>query len=471
MNDQQQRIKKGLELELRIESLAFGGLGLARKNDFVVFVKGAIPGQKVLCRIYKKKKGYAEAYILKVLTQSSRKIKERCEHFYICSKLQILSYPEQIKQKSTQVKDAFHRLSGFKDFKLNNIISAKKKYNYRNKMEFTFSSNRWVLDSEPEGADRSFALGLHIPGRYDKILNIDKCNIQPKTGNKILKVVHKVCESYSDLKPYDPKTHNGFLRYLMIRYGFNTDQIMVNIVTAYEDVDKISPIIDAIKNEVPEVTSIVNNINTKKADVSYGEYEIVFHGNRTIEEKMNNLVFDISANSFFQTNTLQGEKLYEQVAIYANLSGNEIIYDLYSGTGTISLFLAKNAKHVYGFEVIRSSLENANQNAIKNDIKNATFLKANLDTYFKTNQLPRNILKPDIVVIDPPRAGMHPDMVNSLSKLNAEKIIYVSCNPTTQARDVRILSDKGYDINKATMIDMFPHTPHIETVVLLQKKN
>ena len=463
-------IKKGAELELKIESLAYGGMGLARHEDFVIFVKGAIPGQTVLSRIYKKKKGYAEARVLNTIIESPNKIEERCDHYYICSKVQSLDYNEQIKEKKNQVEDAFLRLGDYKNFKLDSVVPAKKIYNYRNKMEFTFSPNRWVLESEPENVDRSFALGLHIPGRYDKILNIKECHIQPEIGNKILNLTHKTCLKNLELKPYDPRNHIGFLRYLMIRFGVNTNQVMVNIVTSYEDLEKLSPLVEALKKEIPEVTTIVNNINTRKADVSFGEYEILLHGNSTIEEKMGNLVFDISANSFFQTNTFQGEKLYEEVALAAELTGNEIIYDLYCGTGTIALYLAKKAKEVYGFEIIRSSLENADQNALKNNIKNVFFLKANLDTFFKTRQLPRNIPKPDILIVDPPRAGMHSDMTDYLPRLKAKKIIYVSCNPTTQARDAKLLTDKGYSIKKAVMVDMFPHTPHIETVVLFEKK-
>jgi 23S rRNA (uracil1939-C5)-methyltransferase len=462
-------IKKGLELELDIESLAYGGMGLARKDNFVVFVKGAIPGQKVLAKIYKKKNGFAEARVLDILTESPHAVEVKCNHYYICSKVQNLSYEEQLKEKANQVEDAFRRLGSFTDFKLNSTVAADPIFNYRNKMEFTFSPYRWVLDSEPEGVDRSFALGLHIPGRYDKILDIKNCHIQPEIGNKILKVAREVCLSNLDLKPYDPKSHVGFLRYLMIRYGVNTNQLMINIVTSYNDINKLSPLTDTLLKEFPEITSMVNNVNTRKADVAYGEYETLIFGNPYIEEKMGDLTFEISANSFFQTNTFQGLRLYQEVEKAAELSGNEVIFDLYCGTGTIGLFLANKAKEVYGFEIIRSSLEDAEKNAEKNGVDNIFFLKSNLDTFFKSGQLSRKIPKPDIVILDPPRAGMHPDMTNYLHKLKAKKIIYVSCNPTTQARDAKILAEKGYHIKKASMVDMFPHTPHIATVVLFSK--
>jgi len=233
--------------------------------------------------------------------------------------------------------------------------------------------------------------------------------------------------------------------------------------------NKLSPLIDGLLKEFPEITSLVNNVNTRKADVAFGEYETLLYGNPYIREKLGSLTFEISANSFFQTNTMQGEVLYNEVEKLIEFTGNEIVYDLYCGTGTIGLFLAEKAKEIYGFEVIRSALDDAEKNADLNNIENIQFLKANLDTFFKSGQLPRRIPKPDIIIVDPPRAGMHPDMVQYLPRLKAKKIVYVSCNPTTQARDAKILCEKGYEIKKAVMIDMFPHTPHIENIVLFSK--
>ena len=462
-------IKRGVELELDIESLAYGGMGLARKENFVIFVKYAIPGQRVLARIYKKRKGFAEAQVLKLLVESPNAVDVRCNHYWICSKLQSLSYDEQIKEKSSQVEDAFNRLGGFTDFKLDKVREADPIYHYRNKMEFTFSPNRWVLESEPEGVDKSFALGLHIPGRFDKILDIHECHIQPEIGNRILAVAREVCLAHPELRPYDPRSHIGFLRFLMLRYGVNTGDLMVNVVTSYHDMDKLSPLTDKLLEEFPEITSLVNNVNTRKADVAFGEYETLLYGEPFIQEKIGALTFEISANSFFQTNTTQGEVLYEEVEKALGLEGDEIIYDLYCGTGTIGLYLSKNAKEVYGFEVIRSALDDAEKNADRNEISNVHFLKANLDTFFKSGQLPNRIPRPDVIIVDPPRAGMHQDMVNYLPRLKAKKIVYVSCNPTTQARDARILNEHGYQIRNTTMVDMFPHTPHIETVMLFSK--
>jgi len=462
-------IKRGSEIELVIESLAYGGMGLARKHNFVIFVKYAIPGQKVFARIYKKRRGYAEANVLKVLTESPDAINANCGHYWICSKLQNLSYKRQIDEKVSQVEDAFRRIGGLSNFTLEKVREAESIYHYRNKMEFTFSPNRWVLDSEPEGVDRSFALGLHIPGRFDKILDINNCYIQPEIGNRILSVTRDVCLSNRELRPYDPKSHIGFLRFLMLRYGMNTQDLMVNIVTAYHDIDKLTPLTDALLKEFSEITSLVNNVNTRKADVAFGESETLLYGEPSIKEKLGDLTFEISANSFFQTNTGQGEILYQEIKDATNLNGDEILYDLYCGTGTIGLYLSKKAKKVFGFEVIRSALDDAEKNAVRNNISNIVFVKANLDTFFKSGQLPKRVPKPDVIVVDPPRAGMHEDMTNYLPKLGAKKIIYASCNPTTQARDAKILNAYGYRIISSTMVDMFPHTPHIETVMLFSK--
>ena len=460
---------RGSEIELVIESLAYGGMGLARKHNFVIFVKYAIPGQKVIARIYKKRKGYAEAHVLKVLSESPDATNASCGHYWICSKLQNLSYKRQIDEKVSQVEDAFRRIGGLSNFTLEKVREAESIYHYRNKMEFTFSPNRWVLDSEPEGVDRSFALGLHIPGRFDKILDINNCYIQPDIGNRILSVTRDVCLSNRELRPYDPKSHIGFLRFLMLRYGMNTQDLMVNIVTAYHDIDKLTPLTDALLKEFSEITSLVNNVNTRKADVAFGESETLLYGEPSIKEKLGDLTFEISANSFFQTNTGQGEILYQEIKDATNLNGDEILYDLYCGTGTIGLYLSKKAKKVFGFEVIRSALDDAEKNAVRNNISNIVFVKANLDTFFKSGQLPKRVPKPDVIVVDPPRAGMHEDMTNYLPKLGAKKIIYASCNPTTQARDAKILNAYGYRIISSTMVDMFPHTPHIETVMLFSK--
>lgn len=469
-------IKKGEILELTIESLAYGGKGVAKVDDFVIFVKNAIPGQTVKAFIYKKRSGYAEARPVEVIKESPNYTVPPCEHFKYCGgcTFQQLDYAKQVEQKKQQVVDALQRLAGLHSVKIDQVIPSDTIYNYRNKMEFTFSNRRWILPTEPKDAPQGFALGLHIPGRFDKILDINECHIQPKLGNEIINFVREKAIELK-LKPYDAKTHIGFLRHLVLRFGVNTNEMMINIVTSYENTDFLIPLVQDLIEKFPQITSVINNINTRKGDTAFGEYEIIMHGEPIITDKIGDLTFEISANSFFQTNTLQAEKLYQAVLSGAELTGKETVYDLYCGTGSISLFLAQKAKAVYGFEMIRSAVEDAQQNAEANSIDNAQFFKANLDTYFKgfvsfSNFTKKfKISKPDVIVIDPPRAGMHEDFVRYLPKFGAKRIVYVSCNPTTQARDLKILFAKGYKYTKATMIDMFPHTPHIETVVVLDK--
>ena len=265
------------------------------------------------------------------------------------------------------------------------------------------------------------------------------------------------------------KTHNGFLRYLLMRFGQNTGDILLNLVTSYENADLLQPMVNGLIEAFPQITTIVNNINTRKADVAFGEYELHLHGKPALEERIGDLTFEISANSFFQTNTGMAEKLYETALEGAELSGEEVVFDLYCGTGSISLFLAQKAKEVHGFEVIVSAVEDATRNAIRNGVGNAKFHVANLDNFFKFG-VGKKYPKPDVIVVDPPRAGMHKFMANYLPKFGAEKIVYISCNPTTQARDTEILHMNGYKLKHLTMVDMFPHTPHVETVGIFVKR-
>jgi 23S rRNA (uracil1939-C5)-methyltransferase len=463
-------VKKGQELILKIDSLAYGGKGVSRVDDFVIFVKNAIPGQKVRALLYKKRKGFGEARPLEILSESKHAVGPRCDHFPTCGgcKFQQLDYVEQVVQKKQQIENIFRRQAGITNFELDEIISADKIFHYRNKMEFTFSNNRWVLPEEPENVNRDFALGMHIPERWDKILNIDRCYIMPELGNEILIKVKSLVQELA-LQPYNQKTHNGFLRYLMMRFGVNTGDLLVNLVTAYENTDLLNPLVNKLTKAFPQITTIVNNINTRKADVAFGEYELHLHGKPALEEKLGKLTFEISANSFFQTNTLMAEKLYQTALKGAHLTGEEVVFDLYCGTGSISLFLAQKAKEVHGFEVIVSAVEDATRNAVRNGIGNVKFHVANLDNYFKFGRS-KKYPKPDVVVVDPPRTGMHKSMSSYLPKFGAEKIVYVSCNPTTQARDSEILQRKGYELKRLTMVDMFPHTPHVETVGIFHKK-
>ena len=324
------------------------------------FVESAIPGQKVLVYISRKRKDFAEARIKEVISQSPHFSDPKCEHFLHCGgcKSQHIDYFEQLNQKKNQVQDIFQKQAGIKNFNVDQVVPASPIFNYRNKMEFTFSKNRWILEDEPRDVKSDFALGMHIPKRWDKILDINSCDLMPSIGSKIVNFVRDLAKE-SNLKPYDQRSHIGFLRYLALRFGQNTNELMVNLVTSYEDLDSLVPFVENLVDEFPEITSVVNNINTRKADVSFGEREILLFGKPILKEKLKDLTFQISANSFFQTNSHMAEKLYEVILDSAKLKGDEVVYDLYCGAGSISLFLAQKAKFVYGFDIIVSSIENA----------------------------------------------------------------------------------------------------------------
>lgn len=460
-------LKKGTEHEFTIESLAYGGRGVSKVDGFVVFVKNAIPGQKVRALVYKKRKGFAEARPLEIISESENAVEAPCEHFSHCGgcTIQNLDYEEQLRQKQAQVEGIFQHQAGLENLVVDEVVPADDTFHYRNKMEFSFSNRRWVLKDEPENSNTDFALGLHIPGRYDKILNISECHIQQTLGNDILNHVRK-CAEEQELKPYDVKTHIGFLRHLVLRFGVNTGDVMVNLVTSYENTDLLNSMADSLTKTFPQITSVINNVNTRKGDTAYGEKELLLFGVPSITEKLGDLTFEISANSFFQTNTKQAEKLYETALNGCGLTGKEIVYDLYCGTGSISLFLAKSAKEVHGFEWIVSAIEDAVRNAVNNGIGNAFFHKANLD---RPLDGVKDLPKPDVIVLDPPRAGVGRKTLQFAAESGAEKIVYVSCNPSTQARDVVFLQENGLSLSRVAMVDMFPHTPHIETVAVLEK--
>ena len=459
-------IKKGADVELNIESLAFGGMGVAHLNEMVTFVKNAIPGQKVTARITKKRSSYLEAQSLEVLSESPHFVDVKCEHFSDCGgcTFQNLDYTQQTKAKEMQVKDVFRRIGGFLDVECAPIIGCDETFHYRNKMEFSFSNQEYVSKSEMERAPSGFVLGLHAPGRWDKILSINKCHIQTPIANEILKTIKELTK---DLKPYNMREHTGLLRNVMIRVGAHTDEVMVNIVTSYKDQKALNPIVESLIKKFPLITSIVNNITNRKSGVSTGEHQIVLHGNEYMLEKLGEYQFMISADSFFQTNTVQAEKLYEIVLEELELSGKEIVYDLFSGTGSISLYISKHAKMVYGFELIMSAVQDAMQNAAHNKVKNAWFFAGNLENLFRDNPEAKDLELPDVIIVDPPRAGLHQKTVEDLLEKSPKRIIYVSCNPATQARDVALLCSKAYKLNKLCPIDMFPHTPHVENVATL----
>jgi 23S rRNA (uracil1939-C5)-methyltransferase len=424
-----------------------------------------MPGDIVLARITQKKSNFAQAFPIKYLKRGTQVTQAPCLHFGFCGGCtwQNLSYPSQLFYKEKIVKDALERIGHLENLSINKCLPSDDVFAYRNKMEFSFSDNRWLLPTEFNNPDvkKDFALGFHIPGAFNKIVDIDKCHIQDDIFNGILNDIKEIVKN-SGLPIYNLKNNVGLWRFLALRKGVHTNEYMINIVST-ESVDKFfKPFIDPLIKKYPQVTSIVNNYSRRKAQIAIGEEELVLHGSNVIHEYLGPFKFEISAHSFFQTNTKQAEKMYAYIKNLVASNKDSIVFDLYSGTGTIAIYLAEQAKHVYGFELVESSVINARNNVKKLGIENCEFILGDV----KENILAFKHLKPDFLIVDPPRDGMHKDVVATLLDLAAKSIIYVSCNPTSLARDLSILKEK-YSIGLIQPLDMFPHTYHIETIVKL----
>jgi len=470
-------IKKGQEIELDIETLAFGGRGIARANGFVIFVENAIPGQRVKARVYRKRKGFAEARALEILQSSPEEVEARCPHFGECGgcRFQNLDYKAQLKYKLQQVIESLERLGGFANPPVLETLASPEQFYYRNKMEYSFGRKRWVtkseVDEEVVSKPKDFALGLHIRGRFDKILDLDTCFLQSPESVEILNFVREFVLQ-TEIPAYSTKDHTGFWRHLVIREGKNTGERLINLVTAEnpEHDSVVEKLAAKLTEKFEDTTTVIQNINRKKAQIAFGDEERILFGPGSIQEKIGDLTFQISANSFFQTNTKGAEILYEKVAEFADFRSDETIFDLYCGAATISLYVANKVKEVVGFELIRSAVKDAKFNCQLNGVENCSFVAGDLKDSLKLGL--ENSEKwgtPSTVTIDPPRAGMHDNVVQGVLKLQPEKIVYVSCNPATFARDAKALCQLDYELTKVQPVDMFPMTPHIELVSLLKR--
>lgn len=481
------QIKKGDIVELEIEKYAFEGKGIAKvsksellgnklndsdEKNYVVFVHGSYPGDKVKARLLKIKNSYAEAAKVEIISPSLERVKARCKYFGVCGgcKQQDLYYEYQIKYKQQQVEEIFHKLGGFSGFEVEQIIPSDNIFFYRNKMEFSFGDKRWLTNAElaNENIEKNFALGLHVPKIYDKVLDVDECFLQSEISNRILNLTRKFFKEHNT-SIYSTKTHTGFLRNLVIKQSQRTKDLMVNLVTSEDNYTLVQNYCDSLLNEIPQVTTMVNNISKKRASIAVGDYEKVYYGSGFIYDEIGKYKFRISANSFFQTNTLQAEKLYRTALDFAELKGSEIVYDLYSGAGTIAIYISEHAREVIGFESVESAINDAHVNAKLNAVKNVRIFSADLYKSFMPVVESNNLPKPDLIIIDPPRAGMHENTVGDVVKLSPQKIVYVSCNPTTQVRDIKQMLNAGYKLVKIRSVDMFPHAYHIENIALLRQ--
>ncbi|MFW6081350.1 MAG: 23S rRNA (uracil(1939)-C(5))-methyltransferase RlmD [Desulfosalsimonas sp.] len=460
-------VKKKQETELDITGIAFGGRGIAKIDGFTVFVDGAVPGDRVAARILKKKKNYAEARTLSVISPSADRIEPRCRYAGWCGgcKWQFLEYGRQLEYKQSHVKEALQHIGGLEGIRVHPVIPSEYIFGYRNKMEFSFSDRRWLLPEELGRPDiaADFALGLHVPGTFDKILDIDACLLQPEKGNRILNDARDFIKT-SGFPPYGLRSHEGFWRFLMLRHSVAEDRWLVNAVTSSQDDQVLKSLAGYLTAVHDDIAGVVNNVTARKAAVAAGEYEVPVAGRTVLIERLGGFEFEVSANSFFQTNTRQAEKLYDTVGHYAGLAGGETVVDLYTGTGTIPVWLSKDAGEVIGLELVEAAVADAEKNCRKNGIENCRFIAGDIRKSIAGIEK-----KPDVMVIDPPRAGMHKDVAKAVAEMAPEKIVYVSCNPATLARDLAMLTEK-YRLAEVQPVDMFPHTFHIEAVARLVKR-
>lgn len=464
------RKKKELPLleGIEITDVAAEGNAIARVDNLVVFVPYGAPGDVADIKIDRKKHSYAEGHIDRLVTPSDIRVEPRCEHFGTCGgcRWQHLPYQFQIEAKQRQVKDALDRIAKIEYPGIMPILGSKTIYGYRNKMEYTFSNRCWLtfeqMRSGEEFPDRD-AAGFHIPGAFDKVLDIKQCHLQDDLGNRIRLFVKKYCKE-NNLPFYDLRAQHGFMRTLMIRIA-STGEVMVVAVTGSDDVSAIESMLNALNAQFPEITSLHYVINLKVNDSIADQNVIHFSGKPYIEEEMEGLKFRVGPKSFYQTNSLQAYELYKVVRDFAELKGNELVYDLYTGTGTIANFVSSRANHVIGIEYVKEAIDDAIINSEANGITNTEFYAGDMKDVL-TDEFIAGHGHPDVMIVDPPRAGMHQDVVDVILRARPKCIVYVSCNPATQARDLQLL-DGAYRVIAVQPVDMFPHTHHVENVVKL----
>jgi 23S rRNA (uracil1939-C5)-methyltransferase len=459
-------IRKGDTLELRIEKMVYGGRALAFHNGMAIFVDKAVPGESVFARVIRVKRDFAEARLLEVLNVSPHRAIAPCPYNNYCGgcNWQFIDYEKQLEYKHGFVEDSLHHIGKVAGVSIHPVLPSPQILGYRNKMEFSFSDRRWLLPADEGKNDRHIALGLHVPGTFDKIIDLEGCLLQKDRGNEIMREVKRYVKG-SELPAYGLRSHQGFWRYLMLRHSHYFDEWMVNVVTSEERGAALEPLIPILRNRFGEIASLVNNINTRRGGTAVGEWERILAGRGNIRDKIGEFTFEISAHSFFQTNTAMAEKLYQRVKDFASLTGKETVFDLYCGIGTVSLFLASMASRVIGMDISDSATGDAGRNCKSNGIDNCEFLCGDVKAL-----LSQIGIHPDLVITDPPRAGMHKKVIDQINQLLPDKIIYISCNPSTLARDVALLKDQ-YRVEEVQPLDLFPNTHHVESVARLERNS
>lgn len=455
--------------EILITDVAAEGKALAKVNDKVVFVPWVAPGDVVDIQLTRKKNNYAEGRAIKFHSYSTERVEPVCEHFTVCGgcKWQHIPYEAQLRYKQKQVVDNLTRIGKIDIKELFPIAGSEQTTFYRNKLEFTFSNKRWLTEAEIDTEYQNHdGAGFHIPGKFDKVLDIKKCWLQTDISNQVRIFIKDFCITHQ-YPFFDLRAQNGFIRTLIIRTS-STGEVMIIVVFYEDDTEKRETLLNAVKENFPEITSLLYVINSKCNDTITDQEVYTFSGKDHMLEQMEDLQFKVGPKSFYQTNSQQAYKLYSIAREFAGLTGNETVYDLYTGTGTIANFIARKAAKVIGIEYVPEAIEDAKINAKLNKLNNTDFFAGDMKDLL-TPQFIATHGQPDVIITDPPRAGMHDDVTDTILSAAPKRIVYVSCNPATQARDLNRLSTH-YHVCKVQPVDMFPHTHHVENVVLLELK-
>lgn len=469
---------------MKAESLSGEGTSVGRHGGIVCFIEDAVPGDTALVRLYKIKKQYLAGRAVAIETPSPFRVAPECPHFGVCGgcRWQSLSYGAQLDFKRRRVVDVFQRISGIPDIDVLPVIGCPEPYRYRNKMDYTFSNDRWLTPGEfaelggggaggngPGETTGPLALGLHIPERYDKVLDLRECRLPSSASEAVLIATGEYFRGRG-LDAYSTKTHRGYLRHLVVREGRMTGEMMVNLVTTDERPEEMRAYTEFLLSRFPAITTVVNNITDRMSMVAQGDRETVWHGPGTIREMLGKYTYRISANSFFQTNTVQAAALFDAVVAMAGFSADDVVYDLYCGTGAIAIYISAHVGQVVGIEAHASAVADAGRNAAENGVTNCRFIRAGLPEGLDPGSPDlAGVPAPSAVVVDPPRSGLHEKLIGRIVRLAPPKVVYVSCNAATQARDVKLFAEAGYRPGPVQPVDLFPHTDHVETVAVLSR--
>jgi 23S rRNA (uracil1939-C5)-methyltransferase len=450
-------VEKNKEYEVEITGMGHEGEGVGRIENFTVFVQGALQGETVLAKIIKVSKNYAVGKLIKVIKASPDRTNPVCEIYKKCGgcQLQHTSYEAQLRVKKQRVIDAIERIGKLEDVVVHDTIGMANPYRYRNKVQLPVGEKNGEIQ-----------IGFYAPKSHD-IIDMDVCHIQDEIADEVVKLTRKWMKSYG-IKPYNEETGTGVVRHIMVRRGFKTGEVMVVLISNTREVPYIEEFIELISKNIKGIKSIIQNINSKKTNVILGESSRTLWGDNTITDYIGKFKFNISPQSFFQVNPVQTEVLYNKALEYANLTGNEVVFDAYCGTGTISLFLAQKAKKVYGVEIVPQAIENAIENAKQNGVENAEFIVGESEKVIP--ELIEKGISADVVVVDPPRKGCERELLEAIAKMAPQRLVYVSCDPGTLARDLGILDELGYKTIEIQPVDMFPMTAHVECVAGIERK-